>query len=141
MKKKMGRPRFFMDWDLFDRLAYMQCTLEEIAFGVGCSADTVEACCKREREMTFSEYYKKRSAGGKVSLRRAMWKNAVENNNTGMQIWLSKQHLGMTEKVETVNETTVEQVFEITFSDESAATDQAHTAQAHQPAKVNTRIN
>ena len=38
---------------------------------------------------------------GKSSLRRAMWKKALNKDNTNMQIFLSKNVLGMKEKVET----------------------------------------
>ena len=35
-----------------------------------------------------------------MRLRKAMWNNAINNNNTAMQIWLSKQVLGMSDKQE-----------------------------------------
>lgn len=38
-----------------------------------------------------------------MSLRRAMWKKAVEGTDNTMMIWLSKQHLGMTDKQENIN--------------------------------------
>jgi len=57
--------------------------------------------------MTFAEYYKKESASGKMSLRRAQWTRAlgtkdVQGNykNDGsvpMLIWLGKQYLGQAE--------------------------------------------
>ena len=34
---------------------------------------------------------------GKVALRRAQWKNAIEKNNVTMQIWLGKQCLGQSD--------------------------------------------
>ena len=40
---------------------------------------------------------------GKISLRRAMYTKALEGNVV-MQIWLSKQYLGMKERVETSEE-------------------------------------
>lgn len=121
MKEKRIKPGpkpIKIDWDMFDRLCYIQCTLEEIAFGLGCSTDTVERACQRERQMQFAELYKKRSAGGKMSLRRALWKNAVDKGNLGAQIWLSKQHLGMTEKIEEKSHVETDHVFRIGFSDE-----------------------
>ncbi len=34
---------------------------------------------------------------GKVALRRAQWRNAVEKNNVTMQIWLGKNCLSQTD--------------------------------------------
>ena len=43
------------------------------------------------------------NSSGKSSLRRAMYTKALEGNVV-MQIWLSKQYLGMKERVETSEE-------------------------------------
>ena len=48
--------------------------------------------CKRTYELTFAEAYKKYSAKGKVSLRRAQFKLAEKN--ASMAIFLGKQYLG-----------------------------------------------
>ena len=53
--------------------------------------------------MGFSDIYKKLSSTGKMSLRRQQFKSA-ENGNVTMQIWLGKQWLGQTDKVESKNE-------------------------------------
>ena len=43
---------------------------------------------------------------GKASLRKKMWDKAVKKDNTHMQIWLSKNYLGMRDRTqtETINE-------------------------------------
>jgi len=91
-KKKMGRPRKTIDWDMFDRLAYIQCTVEEISFGMGMSSDTIDRACLREREMTFAEYRAIRAQGGKISLRRLQWK-AAEKGNAAVLIFMGKNIL------------------------------------------------
>ena len=88
-----GRPRFFIDFDIVERLAKIQCTVEEIASVLGCSTRTLERSAK------FSRIHKKGKDEGRASLRRLQWKGANEGNVT-MQIWLGKQYLGQREKAD-----------------------------------------
>lgn len=87
----MARPKLQIDADLVEKLAQIQCTPKEIAAIVGCSEDTIST--------RFKEILIKGKETGKMSLRRAMFKKAQEGNAT-LLIWLSKQHLGMVDKVE-----------------------------------------
>lgn len=86
-----GRPRKVIDADQFKKLCGIQCTLAEIAGFFDCSEDTIEAWCKRELGMKFSEAFKKHSASGKISLRRNQFRLAEKNSN--MAIWLGKVYL------------------------------------------------
>ena len=90
----MARPRIKIDWDEFDKLCSLLCTQKEIAEWFGCTDDTIQTAVKRKHKVGFSEYYKKKSCGGKVSLRRAQYLLATEDRNPTMLIWLGKQHLG-----------------------------------------------
>ena len=54
--------------------------------------------CKRELKETFAEAFKKRSVGGKVSLRRYQFELAKKS--AAMAIWLGKQYLGQTDHIE-----------------------------------------
>jgi len=104
---KMGRPKKPIDWDLFQKLAYIQCTQVEICSVLGVSEDTLQRRVEKKFKMTYAEYYKKNSAGGKMSLRRAQWNRAIgdrdqdgnlkNNGNVSMQIWLGKQYLNQQE--------------------------------------------
>ena len=104
---KMGRPKKPIDWDLFQKLAYIQCTQVEICSVLGVSEDTLQRRVEKKFKMTYAEYYKKTSAGGKMSLRRAQWNRAIgdrdqdgnlkNNGNVSMQIWLGKQYLNQQE--------------------------------------------
>ena len=60
----------------------------------------------REYKDSFGNVYKKTSAAGKMSLRREQWRSA-EKGNVTMQIWLGKQWLGQTDKVEQKTDATV----------------------------------
>lgn len=91
MKALMGRPKFEIDWGLFDRLAYLQCPLDEMAFLMGCHESTIERACIKERQMTFADLFRKRSAGGRAAIRRAMFEEAVRNKNPSMMIHLSER--------------------------------------------------
>ena len=101
---KAGRPRIPIDREEFEKLCNLQCTKVEIAGFFNCSDDTIEKFCRREYNMTFTEIFRIKSAGGKISLRRNMFR--MSESNATVAIWLSKQHLGMKEKVETENTNT-----------------------------------
>ena len=92
-----GRPKIELDWNEFDKLCLIQCTLEEIADWFECSVDTIERRCKEVKNLNFAEYFKKNSVGGKISLRRSQFKAANEGNTT-MLVWLGKQYLGQRDK-------------------------------------------
>lgn len=89
---KKGRPKIEIDWKQFDKLCAFQCTLAEISSWFECSEDTIERRCKEQKDMLFAEYFKKKSATGKISLRRLQFESA-KDGNTSMQIWLGKQYL------------------------------------------------
>lgn len=98
---RTGRPRIEIDVEEFKKLCTMQATLEEIAGWFDCSADTIENFCKREFKTTFSDAFKRFSAGGKISLRRKQFHVAMDGNAT-MLIFLGKQYLGQSDKVDAV---------------------------------------
>lgn len=93
---KGGRPKKEIDQTLFEKLCGLQCTLEEIAGIFDCSADTIERWCKRTYKEGFADTYKKHSATGKTSLRRAQFKLAEKS--AAMAIWLGKQYLGQRDR-------------------------------------------
>lgn len=96
----MGRPKIEIDKKMFENLCAIHCTEVEIADIFECSIDTVNNWCKRTYGQTFSDTYKRKSAKGKASLRRLQWKSA-ECGNVSMQIWLGKQMLNQSDRVET----------------------------------------
>ena len=95
--KRIGRPPVDINWDLFETLCGIFCTLPEIAYALKCSEDTIERRAKRKYKIPFAEAYKKFSANGKSSLRREQMKQALRGN-IPMLIWLGKQYLGQAEK-------------------------------------------
>ena len=93
----VGRPRIEIDFDAVNAMCEIQCTGEEIASVLKVSYDTLVNRIKEETGLNFSDYYKKASASGKMSLRRAQFKKAVESGSDTMLIWLGKQYLGQRE--------------------------------------------
>ena len=100
-KKKIGRPSKInlIDWDQFDKLCGIQCTEEEIAVWFNCSVDTIERAIKKEKKITFAEYFAQKRGKGKVALRRKQMEVALAGNIT-MLIWLGKQYLDQKDKQE-----------------------------------------
>ena len=92
-----GRPRKEIDKNQFENLCNINATLKEIAGWFKCSEDTIENWCKREYGENFSVVYEKYSQEGKISLRRAQIKLAL-NGNATMLIWLGRQMLGQTDR-------------------------------------------
>jgi len=88
-----GRPRVAINWEEFDKLCGLQCTLGEIASWFDCSPDTIERAVNREKNTSFADYFAKKRCSGMVSLRRAQYQAATKGNAT-MLIWLGKQWLG-----------------------------------------------
>ena len=94
------RPKTEQDFEDFESLAAMQCTLTEIC---GFFKITLETLIQRIRdqysEEDYSAKYHEFRAQGKASLRRVMWEKAM-NGDGQTQRWLSRQYLGMSDKVE-----------------------------------------
>lgn len=92
----MARPKKNIDYVTVEKLASIQCTQEEIANFLDISTRTLQ------RDKEFCRIYKKGMENGKMSLRRMQFKKA-NDGNVSMLIWLGKQYLGQTDKVENNN--------------------------------------
>lgn len=90
------------DFEKVRNLCAIQCTGEEVASVMGVDYDTLNRILRDKYGMQFKEYFKIYSSQGKASLRRSQWK-AAEKGNTTMLVWLGKQYLEQTEKVENNN--------------------------------------
>ena len=78
-----------------ERLAGMQCTVEEIAAWFGVSTRTIE---RRRKSRVFADTIERGKAKGRISLRRAQLK-MLENGSATMGVWLGKQYLGQTDEL------------------------------------------
>ena len=97
-KKKAGRKKIVFKYNTLQNLLRIQCTKKECASVLECSEDTIEARVKEEYALTFSELKDIHSGVGKMNLRRLQWKHA--ESHYGMAIWLGKQYLNQTDKMD-----------------------------------------
>lgn len=120
-KGEGGRPRTFIDWKEAEKLASINCTAAEMGTWFSLDDETISLRCLEDNGLTFTEWFKKHSNGGKRSLRRRMFTAALEEGNTTMMIWLSKQHLDMKDKIENNSDFTFKKTptIKVIFGDES----------------------
>jgi ABC-type tungstate transport system permease subunit len=85
-----GKPRKPVDKELIYKLAAIHCTNKEIASICGIHIDSLQRL--------YKDIIQAGKESGKSRLRRKMWEQALQGNVT-MMIWLSKNHLGMTDNV------------------------------------------
>lgn len=107
----MARPKKQINPEEVEKLAAFNCTAEEIASWFGVHVRTVER--------RFAGILKKGRDHGRMSLKRRMWETAQSNNKGSvvMQIWLSKNMLGYTDRVEQKTDIKHDQVIEIQWAD------------------------
>jgi len=74
-----------------EKLAAMQCTMEEMAHFFDCSVDLLE--------MNFSDVIKKGRSKGKMSMKRALFEK-VQKGDLGAIVWFGKNFAGMSDKIE-----------------------------------------
>lgn len=63
-------------------------------------ADTLALRVKEIYGRRFSEVFKEKKKAGTISLRAAQFQKAIKEKNPTMQIWLGKQYLGQTDKID-----------------------------------------
>ncbi len=95
-----GRPRKEIDLDKVKEWVEFQATAEEIAGKLDISVDTLDLRLKDAGYDNFTDFFKKHSGTGKISLRRAQYQLAIQDKNPTMQVWLGKQYLGQKDKIE-----------------------------------------
>lgn len=93
-----------IDKDQFEQLCMLQCSREEVAIFFGVSKESITRWCHNTYGCDFDTVFRQKRENGRISLRRAQWKKATTGKmDTTMLIWLGKQYLGQTDKVETEN--------------------------------------
>jgi len=94
----MARPqKYKIDGEEVFKLASFHCTNKEIAEFYGCDESLIRK--------NYSEFCTKGRAIGKTRLRKLLWR-AAEKGSVVSMIWLSKQYLGMKERIESSEECT-----------------------------------
>lgn len=98
-KRGRGQPKKQFDLEVVEKLGTLHCTMEDMAGFLGADHKTVEGRMRDNPD--FAAAYKRGLGKGQVSLRRRQFE-AMENGSVAMMIWLGKQWLGQTEKIESV---------------------------------------
>jgi len=99
IRKVQGRPIKEINYEDFEKLCSLHCTEVEIAEFFKVSVDTINRACIRNYGETFAETFKKKCSNGKISLRRKQFELAM-SGNVPLLIWLGKQILGQSEKID-----------------------------------------
>lgn len=102
-KVRRGPKYKHVDPEQFEKLCEIQCTLREISGWFGISEDTLERWCLRHYKLKFADVFNQKRQKGIISIRRMQFQNALKGN-TALLIWLGKQYLGQTEKIEEKSE-------------------------------------
>lgn len=115
--KEVGRPqRFFSERELEDlkKLMMMHCTEVEIRAWFKIDHRTLEGICQNQLNGSYAQNYEIYSAQGKATLRRLIYQRAMDSKGGWeAQKWLSKQHLGFSDKVAQKVELVSDQTFNI----------------------------
>lgn len=88
-----------IDWDLFQRLCQIHCTVAEIGAVLGMCPKTLSRHVKKYQGCKLEEYLDRFRGVGRASLRRKQYALAMSGDKT-MLIWLGKNELGQADKVE-----------------------------------------
>lgn len=95
-KNPVGRPIVKIDWDQFENLCRLQCTMVEIADWFRTSEDTIERRVKSHYGNNFAEVFKQKRSAGQISLRRSQFR--LSESNPAMAIFLGKNYLKQSDK-------------------------------------------
>lgn len=101
----------------FENLCSLMCTEVEIADFFDVSEDSLERWCNNTYGETFAETFKKKCSKGKMSLRRYQFEQA--KTNPTLSIWLGKQWLGQSDKIENINKNEVKKPLQVEVIDNS----------------------
>jgi hypothetical protein len=100
-ENKGGRPKKQIDQKEFEKLCFLQCTKQEFCSWFDTTDKTLERWCKETYGMGFSEIFRIKRENGIISLRRTQFQLAEKS--PAMAIFLGKNILGQTDKVEQTN--------------------------------------
>lgn len=101
----MGRPKIELDdvsvdgWEFLDSLIVWSAHAEYIAEQLGISEDTLSKRIKEKHGCTFTEYRNKRKERIRINIAKKQYDEAMKGN-ASLLIWLGKNELGQTDKIE-----------------------------------------
>ena len=98
-----SRPKIPIDWEMVDRLLMANCDGASIARKIGMHPETFYDRVVREKGIGYTEYRSQKVEDGNTLLHQVQFKKAMNGDNT-MIIWLGKNRMKQSDKVETKTE-------------------------------------
>lgn len=95
--KRGAPPGYKIDFDDFEKLCALHCTITEIAGWFKLKADDLIAQVENYYQDKYGKIYERYAANGKIRLRRTQIK--LSEKSTPMAIWLGKNMLGQKDVV------------------------------------------
>ncbi len=99
----MARPKANIDWQHVGKLLEAGASVVGIAATIGIDEATLYRRCLTDNKINFATFSQQKKAKGDELLRVAQFNTAMKGNVT-MQIWLGKQRLGQSDKIENKND-------------------------------------
>jgi hypothetical protein len=104
----MARPKTDIDFVKVNEYLQAQCSGTSIAGILGVCPETLYSAIEEKYKVGFSVYSAQKKSEGKEILKKTLWDTATVKGNVVMQIWLSKQYLGMSESLEKLSDEAIE---------------------------------
>ena len=99
--------RINIDWDVINELLQCGSSQRDCASQMGIDPATLGKHCQIEFGIDWIDYARMWADKGCNSLRVTQHRKAIDDKDTKMLIWLGKQRLGQSDKIETDNVSTV----------------------------------
>jgi len=106
-KKKSGRPRHKIDWKKVESLIIHGCSGVQIAATLAIHPETLYDRCLKEHKRTYSDYSHEFWQKGNAQLHAKQYQMAMQGDKT-LIIWLGKNRLKQTDKIESTIDAKVE---------------------------------
>ena len=90
-----------MDWEAIATMVEHHSTQKEIAGVLRCDPSTLKRRVLEDLGYTWAEFVEEHASQGKMNLRKAQFHKAIVENDTRMQMWLGKNILDQTDKMQT----------------------------------------
>jgi len=98
---RTGRPKKIISKKDFESLCAIQCTMDECCAFFQCDLKTLQRWVKMTYKKTFSQIFEEKRSVGKISLRRSLFQRAQNPDGPpAIAIFMAKNHLGMSDKIE-----------------------------------------
>jgi transcriptional antiterminator len=123
-----------IDWELFEKLVWVPVlATHHLADMLKVSKKTLERHVKQKYGLTIDAVREQKSGPMRHTLFSSMWNAATVQGNISAMIWMSKNVLGWSDKVEQKTEVKAEQ--EIVYTAEWGGTTETPSPQAQEPSE------